>query len=425
MPIKDPPPFDSVNKNYTRYKTEVEAWTEVTSHPKSKWGQIIALSLPENDPSGIRDKVFESIDASQLKGEDGYKNLIKFLDDEFEEHKLHDIHNKIRDFTKNKKKSDQTFQQYISSFDNSYRQAKKAGLTEMPQAYLMFQLLENSGLNEQDQRLCQTDISFSDTGKLYENTKKAIIKYFGNKNSSTNTSKSDNRFDLIDEKEALFGDFRNRSSSFPTRGRQFFNRGAGNSSNNLRGNSRFQTPGSSFYRPNSAPFRQPFNRNSQPIQGGPRQNLWQGGNYIQRQSAPKPINPVDKNGSRMICSSCGSYRHLLNSCPYSWEALNNQGTFIANYHEPEEEEIVQHDENLEYYEGIEDENEYATMFVYDNSEIISCDVLYTGKSPAEISRLVLETLNKLLVDTGCNSTVGGRTEMVQGAFGYPDRRSLQ
>ena len=63
---------------------------------------------------------------------------------------------KIRDFTCNKKKSDQTFQQYISSFDASYRQAKKAGLTDMPQAYLMFQLLENSGLNDQEDYVKQT-----------------------------------------------------------------------------------------------------------------------------------------------------------------------------------------------------------------------------------------------------------------------------
>ena len=116
-----------------------------------------------------------------MKGDAGYANQIKFLDDEFQEHELHEIHNKIRDFTKNNKKTDQTYQQYISSFDNSYCQAKQAGLTEMPQAYLMFQLLKNSGLSESDQRLCQTDISFSDLTKLYENTKKAIIKYFGNK----------------------------------------------------------------------------------------------------------------------------------------------------------------------------------------------------------------------------------------------------
>ena len=128
---------------------------------------------------------------------------------------MHDIHNKIIDFTRNKKKSDQTFQQYISSFDASYRQAKKAGLTDMPQAYLMFQLLENSGLNDQDQRLCQTDISFTETDKLYDNTKKAIIKYFGNKSNQAG-QKGFVRFELSEEKETFFtGDFRNCSSSFP------------------------------------------------------------------------------------------------------------------------------------------------------------------------------------------------------------------
>ena len=257
--------------------------------------QIIALSLPEDDPSGIRDKVFESIDLKDLKGEAGYANLIKFLDDEFQEHKLHEIHNKIRDFTKNKKKADQTYQQYISSFDNSYRQAKKAGLTEMPQAYLMFQLLENSGLSESDQRLCQTDISFSDLTKLYENTKKAIIKYFGNKNNvNMGSSKTDSRFDLVEEKDAFFGDFRNRAGTFPTvRGKPPFGRGAGYNSG-IRGNWRQPSHVTFNQRPSFNPMRPQHN-----FRGSFRPNNWSSQTYNQKQGGIKPINPLDKAGSRM------------------------------------------------------------------------------------------------------------------------------
>ena len=59
--IKDPPPFDSKNKPYNRYKVELDAWTRVTKHEKETWGHIVALSLPEDNPSDIRNKVFDAL----------------------------------------------------------------------------------------------------------------------------------------------------------------------------------------------------------------------------------------------------------------------------------------------------------------------------------------------------------------------------
>ena len=40
----------------------------------------IALSLPENDKTQIREKVFEQISLDDLKKEDGLDTLILFLD---------------------------------------------------------------------------------------------------------------------------------------------------------------------------------------------------------------------------------------------------------------------------------------------------------------------------------------------------------
>ena len=56
--FKNPPLFDSVNKPYDRYVDEIRAWAFITDLEKEKQGIAIALSFPENDPSGIRDKVF-------------------------------------------------------------------------------------------------------------------------------------------------------------------------------------------------------------------------------------------------------------------------------------------------------------------------------------------------------------------------------
>ena len=55
---------------------------EGTEEKREKWGQIIALSLPEKDPSDIRNKVFESLGESDLKGVEGFQKLFDFLDKE-------------------------------------------------------------------------------------------------------------------------------------------------------------------------------------------------------------------------------------------------------------------------------------------------------------------------------------------------------
>ena len=57
---KNPPKFSS-KKDYQSYKLELETWTKVTKHEKKNWGNIVALSLPEDDPSDIRRKVFAAV----------------------------------------------------------------------------------------------------------------------------------------------------------------------------------------------------------------------------------------------------------------------------------------------------------------------------------------------------------------------------
>ena len=73
--VKNPPRF-SMTKNYEMYKKELESWKAITSVEEAKLGRVIALSLPEDCSSGIRQKVFNSVN---LDGNDGYKNLIEFF----------------------------------------------------------------------------------------------------------------------------------------------------------------------------------------------------------------------------------------------------------------------------------------------------------------------------------------------------------
>ena len=147
--IKNPPKF-SMDKNYEVYKQELDAWKAITSIDADKLGRVVALSLPENDASDIRNKVFNAVN---LDGNDGYKNVVAFLDSEFKKDAVSDMCDKIRAFMKLHKNSSQTMQQYISEFDRAYTTAKNGGLTDLPQQYLMYMLMENALLKDQVFRL--------------------------------------------------------------------------------------------------------------------------------------------------------------------------------------------------------------------------------------------------------------------------------
>ena len=48
-------------KNYERLRQELLPWKEITDLSKDKQGIVIALSLPEEDESQIREKGFDQI----------------------------------------------------------------------------------------------------------------------------------------------------------------------------------------------------------------------------------------------------------------------------------------------------------------------------------------------------------------------------
>ena len=165
--VKNPPKF-SHDKSYNIYKAELEAWKSVVDIDEKKLGSIIALSLPENDPSDIRHRVFASID---VKADDGFTKLIEFLDQEYEKDKTQDMCEKIRAFMHYKRKEDMSMQNYIAGFDAAYRIAKNKGLPEMPEPYLMFQIMENSLLSDNEYRMVLTSVDMTKEKEMYKSTK--------------------------------------------------------------------------------------------------------------------------------------------------------------------------------------------------------------------------------------------------------------
>ena len=77
------PKFSSTDKPFDRYQVELSAWSLTTSTAKEKQGLVVALSLPEEDPSNIRDKVFSEIEVDELNKPEGLKTLTEYLNKQF------------------------------------------------------------------------------------------------------------------------------------------------------------------------------------------------------------------------------------------------------------------------------------------------------------------------------------------------------
>ena len=71
-------PIFNKSKNYERFRQELTTWKEITDLSKDKQCIVIALSIPEDDESKIREKGFDQIPVSDLKTDDGLTVLLIF-----------------------------------------------------------------------------------------------------------------------------------------------------------------------------------------------------------------------------------------------------------------------------------------------------------------------------------------------------------
>ena len=155
--MKTPPTF-SVKRSYERYRAELTAWTCVK---KSSWARIIALNMPDSAEEGdIRGKIFESL-GDDLAGETGFEKLLEWLDKHFQQDKDIVMIDRIKQFMKFVKTSDMTITEFLAGFDTAYNTAIKKGLEKLPQPYLMFMIIENAGLSDQETKFILSDVDKS------------------------------------------------------------------------------------------------------------------------------------------------------------------------------------------------------------------------------------------------------------------------
>ena len=174
----NPPSFVSNEKTYERWKTEIKAWELVTDVPQAKRGTVIALSLPDNDSSKIREQVFEELSIDDLGKETGLKILLDFMDLKLGKEDLEDSLEKYEEFKNYKRSKNQKITEFIIEFEQKYNRIAKKDI-KLPGEILAFELLSNANISKQDKMLVLTGIDFSQKSTLFDQTKRSLKKFKG------------------------------------------------------------------------------------------------------------------------------------------------------------------------------------------------------------------------------------------------------
>ena len=313
------PTFES--KSYERYRVELEAWREVTELPKEKQGIAIALSLPDESESNIREKIFDELPVSTLKAEDGFESVLQFFDKLLKKDDLADLWQKFDDFEEVRREQNQSISEYIAKFDHVYKKLSKHSI-KLPSEILAFKLLKNANIKGDERLLVLTGLDYSRKETLYEQAQMSLKKFQGDqavKDRQCGAVKFDAAF-LAENEEVLLAAGYVKKSSAPWK---------------KSGSSKFGGKKGSHDSAES-----------------------------QKGNKERPMNPRNGDGKLLTCISCGSFRHLIADCPYSWE-------------------------NMQKSRNCENE------------------CLFTGGLKSELGVLRHEALHAAVLDSACSSTVCG------------------
>ena len=199
----DPPTLGT--EPYEMYRRELLVWREVTDLRKEKQGVVIALSLPKNDKSQIRQKVFDQISIDDLKKEDGLDTLIAFLDKHLKKDDLADSLGKFGEFEDFQRIEGMSIIEYIASFDSKYRKIEKLKMT-LPPEILAFKLLRKANISHDETLLVLTGMNYANKSTLYEEAMNSLKKFKGDITAGNGSSSSGIKLEpafLAENEEAL------------------------------------------------------------------------------------------------------------------------------------------------------------------------------------------------------------------------------
>ena len=165
--------FDSNLKPYERYIDKLKAWCLVTDLLQQKQGVAIALSLPESDASGIRDKEFNEITLTNLSVENGADKLIEYMDKLFEKDELSEVYERFIQFERYKKTEDVKMEDFILKFKKLYNRIRQRN-TILPPVVIALKSLDASQLDSNNQKLVLTALDYNKVNMLFNQMKNAL-----------------------------------------------------------------------------------------------------------------------------------------------------------------------------------------------------------------------------------------------------------
>ena len=309
------PPVLKNGGKYELYRKQILAWTELTDLAKGKQGIVVALSLPE-DETNIKEKVFNEIPLEDLKTDDGLTILLKFLDKLLGKEDSIDSLEKYEDFERFERNAGQSINEYLSSFEWKYKKIENKGM-KLPAEVLAFMLIKKANISGDEKLLILSELNFENKSTLYDDAKKALIKYkvINSEEISCATNISlRSAFKLGIDRTALY-----------------------TSENAMKGDKNNDDKRVSW---------------KYGVSGSRHIRAW--GNHIThsgvnviKTGGRKKINPTGLDGFVLKCHSCGSFRHLLDECPDSWENMEKQSAGkvkdTESMNQGDKKKIRQHD----------------------------------------------------------------------------------
>ena len=384
MAMKINPPDFAKCKTYEQYKVELEAWRAITDLPKEKQAIAVALSLPQTpDTTGIRERVFEELEVSDLKKEVGMKTLTDYLDKNLGKDDLVDPLEKFEDFEDYTRRSGQSINDYVAEFDQEYNKLGKLKM-ELPSAILAFKLLRRGNITQEERLLVLTGMNYMEKEKLYDQAKTSFKKKFkgeqvaeGCSGGSVSVEASAIKLEPVyskTQKEGLVAGCYGQENRFKGRGWRGAGRGAGGRGfwGSWRGVSGSDSAGN---------WRQHRGDGGSGGRGSPGGDAFSSRGIVastggRSRGLERPVDPTGSDGNLLLCLACGSFRHLVADCPYSWE---NRGA--AQVHAVRQRDAV----------AISRETEEAALL--------------TGFHKDSLSEMSMEARNCAVLDSACTSTV--------------------
>ena len=96
-------------------------WCVVTDLEKDEQGIVIALSLPENDLSGVRGKGFNEVTSDKLNKADGVDTLLTYLDSLFKKDELNEVYEHYNNFDRYQRDPKQKMEEFVLEFEKLYK----------------------------------------------------------------------------------------------------------------------------------------------------------------------------------------------------------------------------------------------------------------------------------------------------------------